>query len=142
MSDRCYISITVEAAKAAVFKQIVFGGEDVETEDTTDLAVTLVDYEANYALYDELVEAAKNGILFYGYHGSGGEYGAGYFFSKGGLYNEWEISSSNNGYCVVVDENGIIPQEEQENLRMFILGRDNAQKRLTDMLYALVAEDT
>jgi len=141
MSDRCYLSITVEAGKVKLFKQIVFGGDDVELEESTDLAVTMVDYEANYALYDELVEAAKNEILFYGYHGSGAEYGAGLFFSKGGLYHEWEISSANNGYCVVVDKDGTIPQEEQEKLRMFILARADAEKRLSDMLYALVAED-
>jgi hypothetical protein len=141
MSDRCYLSITVEAGKVKLFKQIVFGGDDVELEESTDLAVTMVDYEANYALYDELVEAAKNEILFYGYHGSGSEYGAGLFFSKGGLYHEWEISSANNGYCVVVDKDGTIPQEEQEKLRMFILARADAEKRLSDMLYALVAED-
>lgn len=142
MSDRCYLSVTVEAGRLTEFKQIVFGGQNVDEQERSDLAVNLVDYEANYALYDELVEAAAAGILFHGYHADGGEYGPGYFFSKGGLYHEWEISKNNNGFCVVVDKDGTIPQDEQEKLRMFVLARADAERRLTDVLYALVAEPT
>ena len=142
MSDRCYLSVTVEAARLDEFKKIVFGGGDVEVEESSDLAVTLVDYEANYALYDELVSAAAEGILFHGYHADGGDYGPGYFFSKGGLYHEWEISKNNNGFCVVVDDDGTIPQDEQEKLRMFVLALADAARRLSDALYALVTEDT
>ena len=142
MSDRCYLSVTVEAARLDEFKKIVFGGGDVEVEESSDLAVTLIDYEANYALYDELVTAAAEGIRFHGYHADGGEYGPGYFFSKGGLYHEWEISKSNNGFCVVVGDDGTIPQDEQEKLRMFVLALADAARRLSDALYALVTEDT
>ena len=142
MSDRCYLSVTVEAARLDEFKKIVFGGDDVEVEKSSDLAVNLVDYEANYALYDELVKAAAVGILFHGYHADGGEYGPGYFFSKGGLYHEWEISKNNNGFCVVVGDDGTIHQDEQEKLRMFVLALADAARRLSDALYALVTEDT
>ena len=142
MSDRCYLSVTVEAARLDEFKKIVFGGGDVEVEESSDLAVTLIDYEANYALYDELVTAAAEGIRFHGYHADGGEYGPGYFFSKGGLYHEWEISKNNNGFCVVVGDDGTIPQDEQENLRMFVLALADAARRLSNALYALVTEDT
>ena len=142
MSDRCYLSVTVEAARLDEFKQIVFGGQGAEEQESSDLAVNLVDYEANYAMYDELVKAAAAGIQFYGYHGEGGEYGPGYFFSKGGIYHEWEISKANNGFCVVVNNDGTIPQDEQEKLRMFVLARSDVERRLSDALYALVTEPT
>jgi hypothetical protein len=142
MSDRCYLTVTVEASKAELFKRIVFGGEGVEVDSRTDLAVTFVDYEANYALYEELVEAAQNQILFHGYHGNGDEYSAGYFFSKGSSYQSWTVCTNNDGFCVLVDENGTIPQEEQDKLRVFVQGLHDVKKRLSDSLYALIAELT
>ena len=82
MSDGCYINITILKKDQAAFGKI-FGGEPEEwyeeVDSENDRYISVTSYEANYAWYGELDAAADGGMVFFGQHAAGGNYGAGAF---------------------------------------------------------------
>ena len=85
MGDRAYVQITCRRDDAERFVALGFVEDDAES----DIAVSMVDIEANYAHYSALIELAKQGIPFFGWHDAGCEYDGSMFASDGtGEYHE------------------------------------------------------
>ena len=83
MSDTCYFEMTVLKKDVEKINKIMFGnckgcpwGEENENDDGT---ISLIEYEANYGYYDQLLKLAEEGIVFEGSHGAGGGYGESVF---------------------------------------------------------------
>jgi hypothetical protein len=91
-------------------------------------------------MYDELLSAAQQGCLFYGYHSSGSEYGAGEFFAADRSYSERECG--HNGGHVVSTRNGDIIPEDAEALRVFLQNRRSVRERVANPLFDLVRGST
>lgn len=114
MGDRCYISLTLLKKDRGVFAEI-FGEKKEEWYESvdaeTDLYVSVADYEANYAWYGELNEAASKGVVFFGTHASGGNYGAGAFVAIDGECDYVDIDSAGHA-TVRVHDNGEIDGDQ------------------------------
>ena len=70
MGDRVYMRITCRREDAPHFQKLGF----VEDETESDVAISMVDEEANYGHWQPLQDLAKAGIPFFGWHDSGGDY--------------------------------------------------------------------
>ena len=97
MGDRAYVRITCRREDAERFEEIGFVEDDAES----DVAVSMVDNEANYANYSALTALAKAGIVFFGWHDAGCEYDGSIFASDGsGEYRE-VLSTPNESLALV-----------------------------------------
>ena len=109
MGDRCYLRMKILAAELPKWNKIfsfrrspqtLLGWVDEPKEiPEGEAVVEVVAHEANYAWDSELKEAAKAGLTFSGWHGSGGEYPAGRFAGVDGKYDE--VETSEDGDVVV-----------------------------------------
>jgi hypothetical protein len=79
MGDRAYVQTTCRRDDAERFAALGF----VEDEEEGDIAVSMVEVEANYAHHSALIELAKQGIPFFGWHDAGCEYDGSMFASDG-----------------------------------------------------------
>jgi hypothetical protein len=70
MGDRVYMRITCRREDAPHFEKLGF----VEDETESDIAISMVDAEANYGHWEPLQGLAKAGVPFFGWHDAGGEY--------------------------------------------------------------------
>ncbi len=70
MGDRAYVRITCRREDVDRFEQLGFVEDDAES----DIAMSMVDSEANYAHYSALTALAKTGTVFFGWHEAGCEY--------------------------------------------------------------------
>jgi hypothetical protein len=70
MGDRVYMRITCRREDAPHFENLGF----VEDETEGEIAISMVDEEANYGHWEPLQELAKAGVPFFGWHDAGGEY--------------------------------------------------------------------
>jgi len=114
MGDRCYMNLTLlktdRVAFATIFGEVEEGWYD-QVDDEDDRYVAVIEYEANYAWYDELNEAAADGLVFFGHHASGGEYGAGAFIGIDGGCDYVDIDK--NGHPTArVSEDGEIDGDQ------------------------------
>jgi hypothetical protein len=62
--------ITCRREDALHFEKLGF----VEDETESEIAISMVDAEANYGHWEPLQELAKAGVPFFGWHDAGGEY--------------------------------------------------------------------
>jgi len=110
MGDRCYINLTL-LKKDRIFFAEIFGGTEEEWYDQVDWEddryISVIDHQANHAWYDELNEAAARGLVFFGNHASGGNYGAGAFIGIDGGCDYVDIDSDGHP-TVRVSEDGEI----------------------------------
>lgn len=110
MGDRCYLEITLRREDLSRFAPHIDAAPDEEWWDHLDEEqdrpeiVTASVYEANYAWYDERMNAAKADIPFHGYHAEGGEYGSYAFASWAGKLHEAPLSHEGD-LVLAVDEN-------------------------------------
>lgn len=84
MGDRVYMRITCRREDAAHFEKMGF----LEDEAESEIALSMVDDEANYGHSQPLRELARGGVPFFGWHDAGGEYDASVLASDGGEYAE------------------------------------------------------
>ena len=85
MGDRCYLEVYVATVHVERFSQIVFGESAIKAGfEHFDGAMLTVDDQADWGLYDELLEAAEAGCIFEGNHGAGSNYGGAMFAAYGG----------------------------------------------------------
>jgi hypothetical protein len=114
MGDRAYVRISCRREDAERFEEIGFVEDDAES----DIAVSMVDDEANYAHYSALTALAKAGIVFFGWHDAGCEYDASMFASDGtGEYRE-VVSTQNESLALVrVKPDGTIAERDLECVR-------------------------
>jgi hypothetical protein len=135
MDDRCYLYVTVEKARAKEFCDIVFGSELVP-DDESEFHVSYGVSEVNWGAYDERKEAAEAGVLFYGHHEAGGEYGPSAFCGGDGQLSE--VNTGTDGQFVLyADEYGDISQTSQDSLKEFIRVYNSVKARIHNPLYAL-----
>lgn len=83
MSDRCYMRLQCRRKDANFFEELGFvedGDGDLES------LVVMVDDQAAGGHYDDLECHPPKGVPFWGFHGSGIEYGAELFASDGEEY--------------------------------------------------------
>ena len=116
MGDRAYVRITCRREDAERFQQLGF----VEDDSESDIAVSMVDDEANYAHYSALTALAKAGIVFFGWHDAGGEYDGSMFASDGtGEYHD--VLSTPNELLVLarVKPDGSIAEGDLDRARKY-----------------------
>lgn len=120
MGDRC--SVTVTLHKDDVDKFIAIVGEPSGKFEIGTRAG--LDYdEANYALADELDDAAKAGLRFLAYHGNGDEYNHGAHISYAG--HNYYVTTCMHGEPIVtvpVDSEDLAWAEKFLDLRSRFLG--------------------
>ena len=116
MGDRAYVRITCRREDAERFEEIGFVEDDAES----DVAVSMVDNEANYANYSALTALAKAGIVFFGWHDAGCEYDGSIFASDGsGEYRE-VLSTPNESLALVrVKPDGTIAERDLDCVREY-----------------------
>ena len=110
MGDRCYLEITLRREDLSRFAPHIDAAAEEKWWDNLDEeeghpdVVTASVYEANYAWYDERMNAAKADIPFYGYYAEGVEYGSYTFASWAGKLHEAPLSHEGD-LVLAVDEN-------------------------------------
>ena len=116
MGDRAYVRISCRREDAERFEEIGFVEDDAES----DVAVSMVDNEANYANYSALTALAKAGIVFFGWHDAGCEYDGSMFASNGsGEYRE-VLSTPNESLSLVrVMPDGTIAERDLDCVREY-----------------------
>ena len=126
MGDRCYLEITLRRSDLPRFAPHIDAAPEEEWWDHLDEEqdrpeiVTASVYEANYAWYDERMNAAKANIPFHGYHAEGGEYGSYAFASWAGKLHEAPLSHEGD-LVLAVDENlKPITAKARRHLRQYV----------------------
>lgn len=116
MGDRAYVRITCRREDAERFQQLGF----VEGDFESDIAISMVDDEANYAHYSALTALAKAGIVFFGWHDPGCEYDGWMFASDGaGEYHE-VLSAPNEPLALVrAKPDGTIADGDPDRVREY-----------------------
>lgn len=116
MGDRAYVRVTCRREDAECFQQLGF----VEDDSESDIAISMVDDEANYAHYSALTALAKTGIVFFGWHDAGGEYDGSMFASDGaGEYHE-VLSTPNEPLALArVSPDGTIDEGDLDRARRY-----------------------
>lgn len=126
MGDRCYLELTIRQSDLSRFAPYIDVEPDekwwdrLDEEEDLPGIVTGSVYEANYAWYDERMNAAKAGIPFYGYHAEGGEYGSYAFASWAGNLHEAPLNHD-GALILAVDENlKLISAAARRHLRKYV----------------------
>ena len=147
MGDRCFLEITLRREDLSRFAEHVNAAPEEEwwdyltEEEECPGVVTASVYEANYAWYDERMNAAKVDIPFHGYHAEGGEYGSYAFASWAGKLHEAPLSHEGD-LVLAVDENlKPITAKARRHLRQYVaalkkIKSDFASARPADPLEA------
>ena len=123
MGDRCYLEITLRRADLDRFGQHLDAAPGEEWWDHLDEEanqpgiVTASVYDANYAWYDERMNAAKDGIDFHGWHAEGGEYGPYEFVAFKGKHLEAE--RNHDGELVIAVDVNLKPLTGMAHLRRY-----------------------
>ncbi|MCZ2156670.1 MAG: hypothetical protein LC114_22670 [Bryobacterales bacterium] len=127
MGDRAYVRLTCRQADAGRFEQIGFVEDCAEGE----MAVSMVDEEANYAHYSELIGLAKENVVFCGWHDAGGDYDGAMFASGGdGQYHEALSTSHESLPLVRVKPDGAIVEADMDHMREYYSALACARKTL------------
>jgi hypothetical protein len=140
MGDRCFLQVTVRRDQAEQLKGIL-GDPDEETMHN-DWSMSLEYHQANYGLSYPLMEASSKGLVFYGFHGNGTEYGSREFFSDpSGVAETMGIPMGPDGCGYVI--HGDTPElrlAALQRLEEVILMQNDVRQRVDNALYALVTE--
>lgn len=127
MGDRAYVRLTCRQEDAGRFEQIGFVEDCTESE----FAISMVDEEANYAHYSELIELAKENVVFCGWHDAGGDYDGAMFASCGdGQYHEVLSTSHALLPLVRVKPDASIAEGDLDDVREYYSARACAKKAL------------
>ena len=127
MGDRAYVRLTCRQEDAGRFERIGFVEDCTEGE----FAISMVDEEANYAHYSELIELAKENVVFCGWHDAGGDYDGAMFASGGdGQYHEALSTSHESLPLVRVKPDGAIVEGDLDRVRDYYSALACARKAL------------
>lgn len=108
MGDRCYFQMTAAKGDVEKINEVIFNGDSdcwEEVIDNEEGTVTLIDYEANYGHFNQLMKLAEAGIVFEGFHHSGGEYDGCEFACYDGKYAA--VNAVEGGPIVLVGRSGV-----------------------------------
>lgn len=124
MANECYLEITFLKKDKDRLREIFGNLEDefwdgVNEEDAVSMSVYM-NY-ANYGLYEQREDAAREGIIFRGWHGDGGDYNSRLFVSWGNVLIE--VDEVEKFPVVRVSDNGSVFKEDLELARKFIATR-------------------
>ena len=126
MGDRCYLEITLRREDLSRFAPHIDATAEegwwdrLDEDDANPGIVTASVYEANYAWYDERMNAAKADIPFYGYHAEGGEYGSYAFASWAGKLHEAPLSHEGDLVLAVDESLKPISAKARRHLRQYV----------------------
>jgi hypothetical protein len=98
----------------AIFEEMGFNEED----EHDDGSIQMVDEQANYGHYSDLVDGDLEGIPFIASHSAGGEYGPSNYASDGEKVDSCSADHDGNE-IVVVRSDGTIDPVNLENVRRF-----------------------
>lgn len=109
MSDSCVFSMNILKKDRDRVTGIMSGGlwtkfSWPEEKDNGDGTVTLIEYDANYGYLDQRKELAKAGIVFEGYHYSGGTYSEAVFACYGSYHID--VVAVESTPVAPIDKNG------------------------------------
>ena len=106
MGDRCYMEVTVRKSDAKKFaKHLDARGCSCPSEDVPGAEHFEID-ESNYGQHMPREEAAKDGCVFSGWHGAGGEYGAMQVAAADGVMEEVDALDGCMLVPVTVNDDG------------------------------------
>ena len=116
MGDRGWMQVTFRTEdKEKIYE--AFGPGEWEEDDVLnsgDGTIRQTWAEMNYGGYDERLELATAGVLFFGWHSAGDNYDSYRFAAHDGEMNEWQTTQE--GKLVVCAEGGVDLEEAQEVL--------------------------
>lgn len=116
MGDRVYMRITCRREDALYFENLGFVEDEVESE----IAISMVDDEANYGHSQPLRELARGGVPFFGWHDAGGEYDARVLASDGAEYAEALCTAQEPRPLVPVNADGRVDADAlRETIRYY-----------------------
>jgi len=138
MSAPCYLNITVRKADVERFWATL--GKDprpywntyMNNQEEDEFGNPVYEAtDANYAWYDQLIEAARKGLVFHGSHGCGGSYAAGDFCAVSEKYFEVETVCGDGSRPVVgINEDGGRVEKEIEKAKEYFAAR----KRVAELM--------
>lgn len=131
MGDRCDLTLTMRQSDLEAFRKFVPWGKSggdwwYDREDDPDGSTTVTVEGANYAWCGELKDAAESPLVFYGHHGSGGDYGPGMFAAFGGKYFETECNQNGDPVVAYDASTGKADKWSLRNMREFMRARTAA----------------
>lgn len=126
MGDRCYFRVSVHPDFADLFARLVFG--EAPPKGGWKLRPEGVEFQDDeWQEFGALTEAAKEGAIFYGEHGSGCEYDGHDFVAWDGQLTE-VVCGADNCHYISIDESGEPNPGQVENAkdyaRCLILAKD------------------
>jgi len=113
MGDRCYLNMTFRRTDEERVRQALDTTCGWTDRTVTGDLIEIVEFEANYAWFDERERMARAGIAFFGQHGPGGEYGSYQFVSDGREMRELQTDGSGLHLVPVSCEKGRVQIEPE-----------------------------
>jgi hypothetical protein len=115
MGDRAYMRIACRREDAPHFHKLGF----VEDEPESEIAISMVDEEANYGHWQPLQELAKAGVPFFGWHDAGGEYDGCILASDGTEYADALCTTHECRPLVPVNSDGRIDAQALDGVKRY-----------------------
>ncbi len=122
MGDRANVELTCREADAALFERAGFL-EEFKPGLPPDL-VTMVDAEAPDGNVTALQDLASKGILFSGWHDSGGSSDGACFAGFGGTFFEVPRLNHSDLPCIEVHVDGTVDADQLESARSYLMAAD------------------
>lgn len=124
MGDRCYMKLICEKVHAPLFEDLGFVEEG--DHDGRGGLVEMVDEQANYAHYEEL----PTNVPYFGFHGSGCEYGDMAFACDGRTLCYVDTNSQSDPMVRVNEATGRTSREDLRDYRLYRQCRARTKRRL------------
>lgn len=124
MGDRVYMRVACRREDAPQFEKLGF----VEDETEGEIAISMVDAEANYGHWEPLQKLAKAGVPFFGWHDSGGEYDGCVLASDGMEYADALCTAHESRPVAPVNPDGSIDSDRLNEAKRYyeVLARSRA----------------
>ena len=117
MSDQCYFRCSVKKQDFKRFSEVLGIPEsEWSIRENNSFYVELEDHQASFGYYDEMVLAAKEGIIFFGYHTAGDSYTSHMFCAIDGKYYELQTDKDNRPVVAFNLEQNCIYSEVSQSL--------------------------
>lgn len=141
MGDRTWCQISSRSGDLTKLTKVLHGLNDEPTEqeadelwdeldDQEDGTTFVQEYEVDWGWFDEVNRAAKEGLIFEGSHGPGGEYGPKEFVCMGGRAY-WMESDGHGRVLIQVKSPGRPIKGQLAQAKAFYRARKGVQKYLS-----------
>jgi hypothetical protein len=131
MGDRTYSWVDVLEKDLPVFEELGYDTEFVSIERCRNAAgaIRVVDEEANYGNFDELLKLAKKGHVFQAWHDAGDSYPAALIVSDGEGF-ESVFSDTNLNMLAPFNDDGLLSEETLAHVMRFTKIRQNMAAKM------------